>query len=134
MLSISTDKVGYIIIKAEEFDVKVAPDELEEGSNPSDDQDVAILEDEPDDLTEQELRDALEGLNQDELLDLIALTWIGRGDFTAKDWDRARGQAREMRHQHVPSYLIETPLLADYLKEGLSSMGYSCADVEFEHL
>lgn len=134
MLTINPIKACYIIIKAREFDAKVESDELEEGSNPSDDKDVGILEDQPDDPTQQELIDALEGLNQDELLDLVALTWIGRGDFTAEEWSAARAQANAMRDKHIPSYLVETPLLSDYLKEGLSAMGYSCETVEAEHL
>lgn len=134
MLSISSEKVCYIIVKAREFDAKVASSDLEEGSNPSDDKDVGVLEDQPDDPTQQELLDALEGLNQDELLDLVALTWIGRGDFSAKDWDGARAEALDMRHKHIPSYLLETPLLGDYLDEGLSSMGFSCDAVAAEHL
>lgn len=134
MLTISTTKTGYILVKAREFDAKVASDELEEGSNPSDDKDVEILEDQPDDPTQQELLDALEGLNQDELLDLVALMWIGRGDFTPANWDDARAEADAMRHKHIPSYLMETPLLSDYLEEGLSAMGYSCEEVEAEHL
>ena len=134
MLTISSDKVCYIVVKAREFDAKVPPDDLEEGSNPADDKDVGILEDQPDDPTQQELLDAIEGLNQDELLDLVALTWIGRGDFSAKEWDAARAEARGMRHKHVPSYLLETPMLGDYLEEGLSAMGLSCDAVAAEHL
>lgn len=134
MLTVNPDKVCYIIIKAREFDAKVPPEEMEDGSNPADDKDVGILEDQPDDPTEQELLDAIEALNQDELLDLVTLTWIGRGDFTAKDWDSARLEAAGMRDKHIPSYLLETPLLGDYLMEGLSGMGYSCDVVEREHL
>lgn len=134
MLTTSSEKVCFIIVKAREFDVKVDPSELEEGSNPSDDRDVEILEDQLDDSTQQELIDALEGLNQDELLDVVTLTWIGRGDFTAKEWDAARAEAEGMRNKHIPSYLVETPLLADYLQEGLSSMGFSCDGVEKDHL
>ncbi|HLF59401.1 MAG TPA: DUF3775 domain-containing protein [Alphaproteobacteria bacterium] len=134
MLTISSDKVCFIVVKAREFDAKVPPAGLEEGSNPADDKDVEILEDQPDDTTQQELLDAIEGLNQDELLDLVALTWIGRGDFSAKEWDAARAEARDMRHKHFPSYLLETPLLSDYLEEGLSAMGFSCDAVAAEHL
>ena len=134
MLTIRPDKVCYIIVKAREFDAKVEPHELEEGSNPSDDMAVGVLEDQLDDATQQELLDALQGLNQDELLDLVALTWIGRGDFSDKEWDAARAEAGAMRNKHIPSYLLETPLLSDYLTEGLSCMGYSCEATEREHL
>jgi len=36
-LRISPDKVCFVVVKAREFDAKVAPTELDEGSNASDD-------------------------------------------------------------------------------------------------
>ena len=55
-LNISPEKIGFIIIKAREFDVKVAPAEPDPGSNPSDDDESEVLEDYPDDATLEELR------------------------------------------------------------------------------
>ena len=99
MLSIDPDKVGYIILKAREFDEKVEPEELERGSNPSDDQSIEILEDYADDPTYQELMAALENLNEDEMVELLALTWLGRGDFSREEWKVALRQAREARNE-----------------------------------
>ncbi len=48
-LSISADKVCYIIAKAREFDVKDVVTDPDDGSNPSDDRMVAVLEDHKDD-------------------------------------------------------------------------------------
>lgn len=133
-LSISPETVCYIIIKAREFDVKVEPDDPDSGSNPSDDKDIDILEDLPDDPTLEELKSAMEALNEDETLDLVCLTWIGRGDYTGEDWREARDQAREIPHKDRPRYLLGTPLLGDFLEEGLSELGYSCEDYEIERL
>jgi hypothetical protein len=69
-------------------------------------------------------------LSEDAKEELVALMWIGRGDYTADAWDEAVSDAREMRDQHVPSYLIGTPLLGDLLEEGLSQIGRSCSDYE----
>ena len=71
-----------------------------------------------------ELRTAVESLNVDAQRDLLALLWIGRGDFESNDWSHARRQAREVSHLHVGRYLAETPLASDYLIEGLSALGY----------
>lgn len=131
-LSISPEQVCYIIIKAREFDEKVAPVEADPGSNPVDDEAREVLEDFADDPTLIELTSAIESLNIDQQLDLLAMTWLGRDDFDS--WSEAREQAEEMRDQHIPSYLTGTPLLGDYLEEALSQLGYSCEDYEIDRL
>ncbi|MBL27554.1 MAG: hypothetical protein CMM50_08415 [Rhodospirillaceae bacterium] len=134
MLTISPEKVCFIIIKAREFDAKVDPVEPDPASDGADDGEREILEDYADDATAEELRSVLTACNVDELADLVALTWIGRGDYDGKQWDNARGLAGERATAHGPSYLMETPLLGDYLEEGLSQLGYSCEDYELGHL
>jgi hypothetical protein len=133
-LTISPETVCYIIIKAREFDVKVEPTDPDTGSNPADDNGVDILEDLADDPTYEELASAMESLNDDETLDLVALTWIGRGDYTRADWREAREQANEIPLADRPRYLLGTPLLGDYLEEGLAELGHSCEDFEIDRL
>ena len=128
MITIPLEKLAFIVAKAREFDAEVEADD--DGSNPSDDGDMAILEDTADNPTEQELRDAIEGLNIDERDELLALVWIGRGDFTAKEWRSAVTQARQMGGRRDADYLMGTPLLADYLEEGIAALGLSLEDFE----
>jgi hypothetical protein len=55
-LSISTEKICFVALKAREFDVKDADmSSDEDGSNPADDRMVEVLEDRPDDPVDQEL-------------------------------------------------------------------------------
>ena len=133
-LTIDPETVCFLIVKAREFDVKVEPDDPDSGSNPSDDREIDILEDRRNDPTYAELMGTLEALNEDELTDLVALTWIGRGDYTKDDWEEAKEQARANPTKTTPDYLLGTPLLGDYLENGFTELGYSCADVENEHL
>ena len=133
-LTISPETVCYLIVKAREFDVKVDPADPDSGSNPTDDNEIDILEDLADDPTFEEVSSALGALNEDETLDLVALTWIGRGDYTSEDWEEARDQAREIPLKDRPRYLLGTPLLGDFLEEGLSELGYSCEDYEIDRL
>jgi Protein of unknown function (DUF3775) len=128
--NISTDTVCFVIVKAREFDVKVAPEELDDGSNPSDDQEQRILEDYADDPTYDELRSFLASQSDDDLKQLVALMWIGRGDYTADDWDDVLDEVEDVRGRHTVDYLIGTPLLGDYLEEGLSQFGLSCEEFE----
>lgn len=131
-LTISSETAFYIIVKAREFDEQVAPSDPDSGSNPSDDREVDVLEEDPDDTVEQELDAALGGLNIDEQLDLMALTWLGRGDFDS--FAQARKEAADMRDKHIAVYLKGTPKLGDYLEEGLAQLGYSLEDFEKNRL
>src|SRR3546814_7520382 len=67
MQNISVDTVCYIIIKAREYDVKTAPVIRDPASNPSDDGEVEVLQDDPGDPTTAELSAALRRLNRDEM-------------------------------------------------------------------
>jgi hypothetical protein len=133
-LNISLEKVCFIIVKAREFDAKVEPVEPDPGSNPGDDEEREVLEDYADDATAEELSDAIDGLNDDEIVDLVALTWLGRGDFTKESWEEARQLAAERHRRHSAAYLTGMPELADHLEEGLDMLGYSCADYDADHL
>ncbi|MFZ1991727.1 MAG: DUF3775 domain-containing protein [Alphaproteobacteria bacterium] len=133
-LTISPDKVFFIIVKAREFDAKEELSDPDSGSNPSDDKDIDILEEKADDPTFEELASAIRALNIDEQLDLLALTWIGRGDFDAADWKTARAEAAGVGHKHVTRYLVHTPLLSDYLTGAMADLGYDFEDLEKNRL
>jgi hypothetical protein len=134
MLTIDHEKVCFIIIKAREFDVKVEPAEPDPASNPADDGSVDILEDFADDPTYLELRAALESLNMDELQEVLALTLLGRGDFTAEEWNEAFTEAEDGMDEHTIDSLVSIPALGDYLEEGFTALGHSCEDVELGRL
>lgn len=132
MLTIRPETVCYLIVKAREFDVKVEPDDPDSGSNPSDDRGIDILEDMRDDPTYEELSGALVALNVDERIDMVALAWLGRGDF--ETFREARKAAAESTVKNWPDYLLGIPLLGDFLEEGLAAIGLDCADIEMERL
>ena len=71
-----------------------------------------------------ELSSLINDLNIDAQRDLLALLWVGRGDYSADQWSDARHQARETSHMHVASYLEQTPLACEYLVDGLTELGY----------
>lgn len=125
-LSISTDKVCFIITKAREFDVKDVVTDPADGSNPSDDGMVAVLEDHANDPVVQELVAAIHAMSVDERVDLVTLTWLGRGDGTIDDWSTLRAEAARLHSNRTAPYLLGLPLLSDYLAEGLSQFGETC--------
>jgi hypothetical protein len=109
--------------------VPVEPDAAT-GSDGPDDDEREVLLDTPDNPTEQELRDAIEGLGVPERQELLALMWLGRGDYDADSWPEALREAVETTIANVTDYLVGTPLLGDYLEEGASVLGLSLDDFE----
>ena len=130
MLIIPLEKLAYIIIKAREFDADVPTVDDDSGSNPSDDAEWDVLESGSDNPAHQELVDALNSLTDPERVEVLALTWLGRGDYGKEDWREVLEEARRIHDEKETEYLVGTPLLADYLEEGLSQLGYSIEDFE----
>jgi len=75
-----------------------------------------------------ELESFLEDLDIDEQYALVALAWIGRGDFEAEQWREAITLAAERRDRTTSNYLLGMSPLPDYLEEALSAYGCSCWD------
>ena len=121
MLTIPLRKVCYIIQRAHEFDAEMAPDDPD--AEATEDQDLAILEARRSNPTYDELVAAIQDLNVDERTELIALCWLGRGDFTADEWAEALAEAAGRNRDHTARYLTGMPLLGDHLEEGLDMLG-----------
>src|ERR1700728_4829642 len=106
MLTISFDKLAYIIAKAREYDAEVPVDaDAVAGSNAADDGASEVLFDTADNPTEAELRDAIDGLSRPEREELLALLFLGRGDFDAAGWREALLQARDSVDETATEYL-----------------------------
>ena len=133
-LTVSPETVCFIIVKAREFDVKDAVTEPDPASNATDDRDAAVLEDHSDDPVVEELTSLINALSEDEQIDLVALTWLGRDGYVADDWPTVRAEASRAHNNRTASYLLGEPLLGDFLEEGLTMLGYSCTEFEVGHL
>jgi len=77
-LTISPVKVCFIIVKARDFDAKDVMTQPDPGSNPSDDMEADVLEEDEDDPAVEELTSLIDSLSEDEQIDLVALTswWL----------------------------------------------------------
>jgi len=127
-MDIALDKVCALIRQARRFDVKEQITDPDSGSNPSDDNQIDVLEAVPDDPVEGELRAFVTGLNIDERANLVALVWIGRGDYESSEWDDAVRLAQEREIGPTADYLLGIPNLPDLLDEGLAAFDLSCVD------
>jgi len=128
-LDIPTDRLGFIILKAREYDVKEGDSDPDEGSNPTDDGNMDVLTDNGDDPVREELLDAIRELNDDERVQLVALAWLGRGTYDLSEWRTALDTARSEHRRRTAEYLLGLPLLGDYLEDGLSMFGDGIVDV-----
>ena len=127
-LTISPEKIGFLIEKAREFDVKEAATDLDSGSNGTDDNMIDVLEDDGSDSVAREITGFFNALSEDEQIDLVALMRLGRGDGTIEEWKDLRRQAAEGRNDRTASYLLGEPMLGDLLAEGLDEFGLYWSD------
>lgn len=131
-LTIDPDTVRLFVLKAKAISAALNHDyeagsehevELDDASQDAHQHD-GLAEEEEEDLTERELRALISDLNVDEAAELIAITWIGRGDFEVSEWTEAVTQARERgRGRRASNYLLGLPMLGDWLEEGLEVIG-----------
>jgi len=79
---------------------------------------------------EGELRAFIDGLNEDEQVELVALAWIGRGSFDSSEWKEAVTTARQEKVSPTEDYLLGMPHMADHLENGAEMMGLDLSDAE----
>jgi hypothetical protein len=108
MLDLNPETVRFIIDKAHQFQM------LGQGDSG----------DRPDgwDPSYAELKATIDDLEPDQQISLVGLMWLGRGDYGPSEWERALSDARERWNVRAAEYLIGTPLLADYLADGLDQL------------
>jgi len=126
MFDVNPDTVCFLIDKAREFQGKeevVLPDVPD---SPSEDWGLQALADHQGDLTFQEFKSTFDNLEPDQQQNVVALFWVGRGDFEKSEWEQAFDEARANWNKSTAEYLIAHPLLADYLSEGLELFDYRC--------
>ena len=75
---------------------------------------------------EAEMKSYISDLSHGAQIDLVSIMWLGR-DEGPDDWAEAQRIAAEEHNDHTAEYLVGTPLLADYLEEGLARIGRDCA-------
>ena len=108
-MDIAADKVGEVILLAREMTEEFA------GAEPQFD-------------------GLMEAMSEDERADLVALLWVGRGDFEPEEWDEARRTAMEEATTPTGAYLKGSDHLTDHLESGLEAMGISPTEAEDDAL
>ena len=144
MIEIRPETVAHIVFGARQLfadeELRGAIRDMEDGESPNadhldlDEESLARgrhKEHEMDPIF-NDLKSVINSLPGDYQAELIALTWLGRGDSTKDDWDELMELARERRTDHTAEYLLNMPMLAEYLQEGMGEFGHSVEDFEIE--
>ncbi|AGA90206.1 Protein of unknown function (DUF3775) [Thioflavicoccus mobilis 8321] len=126
MLHIRLEALCFIIAKAREFQAKEGVVIPESPENPSDDWAMQVLADHGNDYSVREIQDTLAEFNGRQRAELIALMWLGRGDYDIEEWEVAVDDALGDLSVRAAEYLLAHPMVSDYLEEGLIAHGYYC--------
>lgn len=123
-LIISLDTIAGII------DAARGIGELQEEEANEDTQDPELGDDVDTEGLEGSLKGLIDELNEDEQAALIALTWIGRGDYDTSEWKALLRLAKERNVDGTAAkYLTDMEMFGDYLSEGVAAFGFPAEEV-----
>jgi hypothetical protein len=128
------ETICRLILRAKELEAQVPADEPDEDPDDVDDFEddgegggtLSVLEDELNDGVEEEVRATLDDLAEDQLAEILALAWVGRGTYDASEWDEAFAEAGDLDPDERVEELFDMPLLGGHLEAGLAAFDYSC--------
>jgi len=121
-----------LILRAKELEAQIPAEDPDEDPDNVDDFDdeggeaLSVLEDELNDGVEEEVQALLDDLAEDQLAEVVALAWVGRGTYDSSEWDDAFAEASDLEPSERIDELMDMPLLAGHLEAGLSAFDYSC--------
>ena len=130
------EKLCRLIIRARELEAQVPaqdpdedPDNVDDLDDEGEGQALSVLEDELNSGVEEEIQAMLDDLADDQLAEMLALAWVGRGTYDVSEWDDAFAEASEIDGESAIDELMDMPLLASHLESGLAAFDYSCEGV-----
>ena len=121
-LPIPAERIREICVRLEALaamEDEVMPDL---GGNASDDPRPSVLQRSGGDMREDEITQEIHALDEDQKHALVALMWIGRGDFTVGEWDDAVALAANRHTGPTADYLLRHPQVAEEILNGLDAV------------
>ena len=126
-LSVSLETICRIIVRARELEAQVPEVADEQDEEPLDADDAfAVMDDDTNTAVEEEIVTILDDLADDQIIEVLALAWVGRGTYDASEWDDALDAAKDSDSEAPVDQLMEMPMLAGYLDAGLAAFDLSC--------
>ncbi|QIB66483.1 DUF3775 domain-containing protein [Kineobactrum salinum] len=93
------------------------------------DEQRAMLAGHGEQTAEQEFAAIVDELEPRQQQEVVAMMWLGRGDYLLTEWQEALDLARDEWTPDTASYLLGHPLLASHLQDGLEQHGYNCGEL-----
>jgi hypothetical protein len=126
-LSVPLETICRLIVRARELEAQVPTIQTDEDEDPEDsDDEFAVIEDEANEAVEAEVMAVLEDLADDQLADVLALAWVGRGTYDSTEWEEALEAANDPDSEDMIEQIMELPMLSAYLDAGLAAFDLSC--------
>ena len=85
---------------------------------------ITLKEEVDTDASRAELVQEIDGMDPEHQIELVALMWVGRGDFGQQEWDEALALATERADTPTSRYLLRHPMAADDIAIGLEELGH----------
>ena len=129
------ETICRLILRAKELEAQVPAADPDQDPDDVDDYDdeggqaLSVLEDELNDGVEEEVQAVLDDLAEDQLAEIVALAWVGRGTYDASEWDEAFAEANDLSGDERMEELLDMPLLGGHLEAGLAAFDFSCDGV-----
>jgi hypothetical protein len=89
---------------------------------------MQVLADHRDDLNVAEFNGIVSDMSERQRSELVALMWVGRGDFGPEEWEEAVDEALGDFSIRAAAYVLAHPMVSDHLEEGMIAFGESCED------
>lgn len=122
-LAINSDYLARLVVKVRGIQAREPEVDTDSGSNATDDNAIDALQDSRGDLSRAEITAEIEGLDDRQQAELVALLWVGRGDAEPEEWEETVELARERRTRRTSDYLLGQPLVAEHWAEGAQRLG-----------
>jgi len=85
---------------------------------------ITLAEEVGSDASRKELIAEINSMNVEHQQELVALMWVGRGDFSADEWQEALDLAAERADLPTAKYVLAHPMAADEIACGLEVLGH----------
>lgn len=129
-LSVSADTVATLILEARAYDEVIPEIDVEDGADELDERDAPPHDEAIGNPARKVLIAAIESLTEEQQETLVALTWLGRGDYSVEEWDEALSMAAERDNGQIATYLAGIPMMADYLEAAAATLGLDLSDTD----
>ncbi|WP_339740405.1 DUF3775 domain-containing protein [uncultured Maricaulis sp.] len=121
-MNMAEKSVRSLILRARAYDSKEQIDDFQSDPDSSEIDMVETMLTGDRDPIRDEIKNWIDCLDEESQVELVALYWIGRGDFDGSDFVAAVREAQARRSSPTADYLLGAPMLGDYLETGLDAV------------